>query len=200
MNTTNPISYTYKIIKVDVQSRCMEIVYESEGRATQHIGARMPYVGETVEDIVEHYAPIAYWRTQEIDVVEVEPGLTGTVAHTPQTPSLDTAKTAKLFALAAARYAQEVAGVMVNGVTYDTSREARAQLAGVFAAMQAGVMTEAVWKAANGVFVALNAEEAQVVVQAITRYVQECFATEAALSAQVHAASTPEALAEIVWP
>ena len=43
------IQYTYKIINVDTTARAMEILYVSEGRQTMHIGARLPFEGETIE-------------------------------------------------------------------------------------------------------------------------------------------------------
>lgn len=79
------IAYTYEIINVDPQARCMEIVYRSEGRQTMHISARLPYQGETLETIVQMYAPIAYWQEQEAQVIVPEIGASGAVE--PQEPS-----------------------------------------------------------------------------------------------------------------
>ncbi len=73
------ITYTYTIINVDAAARCMEIVYESEGRARQHIGARLPYEGESLESVVQMYAPVAYWLEQERPVVVPEIGVTGVI-------------------------------------------------------------------------------------------------------------------------
>jgi hypothetical protein len=68
------IPYNYEIIAVDQAARCMEVVYTSPGRQTMHIGARLPYVGEEVEDIVKMYSPVAYWKEQEANVVVPELG------------------------------------------------------------------------------------------------------------------------------
>ena len=82
------ISYTYEIINVDAAARCMEIVYSAEGRQTLHIGARLPFAGEGLEDIVRMYAPVAYWREQETEVVVPEPGTSGKVIPPePQPPT-----------------------------------------------------------------------------------------------------------------
>lgn len=77
------ITYTYEIIKVDEAARCMEIVYTAEGYQTLHIGARLPYEGETLEDIVKMYAPVRYWEEQNTPVVTVNPGQTGSVQILP---------------------------------------------------------------------------------------------------------------------
>jgi hypothetical protein len=74
------ITYTYEIIKVDEAARCMEVVYSSEGRQTMHIGARLPFVGETLEAVVQMYAPVALWREQEAQVVVPEVGAAGVIA------------------------------------------------------------------------------------------------------------------------
>lgn len=73
------IHYTYEIIRVDEQARAMEVVYASEGRQTMHIGARLPYEGESVEAVVQAYAPVAYWREQGASVVAPEVGARGSI-------------------------------------------------------------------------------------------------------------------------
>jgi hypothetical protein len=75
--------YNYEIIKVDEAARCMEVVYTSEGYQTMHIGARLPYEGETTEDIVKMYAPVRYWEEQNTPVVPVNVGQSGTVVVPP---------------------------------------------------------------------------------------------------------------------
>jgi hypothetical protein len=77
------ITYTYEIISVDQQARCMEVVYTAEGYQTLHIGARLPYEGETLEAIVQMYAPVRYWEEQNTPVVTVNPGQTGSVQILP---------------------------------------------------------------------------------------------------------------------
>jgi hypothetical protein len=74
------IEYTYEIIKVDEADRCMEVVYKSDGRQTMHIGARLPFVGETLESIVEMFSPVAYWTSLETPVVVPSIGSGGTIS------------------------------------------------------------------------------------------------------------------------
>lgn len=77
------IQYTYTIINVDQQARCMEIVYEAEGQPVQHVGARLPYEGETVEAVVQMYAPVRYWEELNAPVAPVTPGQTGSIVVPP---------------------------------------------------------------------------------------------------------------------
>lgn len=73
------INYTYTIANVDESARCMEIVYVSEGHETLHVGARLPYEGETLEQIVRMYSPIAYWQERTRTVVPPLVGVTGAI-------------------------------------------------------------------------------------------------------------------------
>lgn len=78
------ITYSYEIIAVDEAARCMEIVYTADGHQTMHIGARLPYEGETIEQIVRMYEPVRYWEEQQFLVVVPQVGTTGTIAPIQQ--------------------------------------------------------------------------------------------------------------------
>jgi hypothetical protein len=80
------ITYTYEIINVDQAARCMEVVYSSEGRQTMHIGARLPFEGESLKAVIQMYAPVALWREQEVVVVAPEQGTSGTITETDPMP------------------------------------------------------------------------------------------------------------------
>jgi hypothetical protein len=74
------LNYTYEIISADAQARCMEVVYSSEGFGTRHISARLPYEGESLEDIIKMYSPVAAWLEQQNTVVAPEIGTTGVIS------------------------------------------------------------------------------------------------------------------------
>lgn len=78
------IEYTYEIIAVNAEARCMEVVYRADGHPTQHIGTRLPYEGEPLESVVAMYAPIRHWEELQAPVVIPQVGVTGTI--TPQAP------------------------------------------------------------------------------------------------------------------
>lgn len=77
------IEYTYEIISVNEQARCMEIVYTATGYPTMHIGARLPYEGETLEAIIHMYAPVRYWEATTQPVVVPVVGTSGALASLP---------------------------------------------------------------------------------------------------------------------
>jgi hypothetical protein len=65
----------------------MEIVYESEGNPTMHVSARLPFEGETLQSIVEMFAPVRYWEELKSPVVVPEVGTTGAITVAPLPPS-----------------------------------------------------------------------------------------------------------------
>jgi hypothetical protein len=73
------INFTYTVISVDEAARCMEIVYVADGHQTMHIGARLPYEGENLEDVVMLFAPIWYWEEQKRTVIAPSIGASGVV-------------------------------------------------------------------------------------------------------------------------
>jgi hypothetical protein len=78
------ITYTYKIIKVDEAARCMEVVYSANGHQTMHIGARLPYEGESLEAVIKMYAPVPFWVELATPVVVPQVGLTGIIVPEPE--------------------------------------------------------------------------------------------------------------------
>jgi hypothetical protein len=78
------ITYTYQITAVDQAARCMEIVYSSEGHQTMHIGARLPFEDESLEQVVRMYAPVRYWEEQQLAVVVPEVGVSGVLEPIPE--------------------------------------------------------------------------------------------------------------------
>lgn len=71
------IEYTYKIVSVDKEAKSMEIVYESPKYGVLHVGARLPWKEETLEDIVLMYNPTRYWLEQETETLEVPENASG---------------------------------------------------------------------------------------------------------------------------
>jgi hypothetical protein len=74
------VNYSYKILSVDEAARCMEVLYTSEGRQPMHIGARLPFVGESLETVIEQFAPVPYWLALEAPVALPTIGATGTIS------------------------------------------------------------------------------------------------------------------------
>jgi hypothetical protein len=197
------IAYTYEIISVNEQARVMEVVYASPGRQTMHIGARLPYQGETVEAIVDMYAPVRFWEEQEAAVVVPQVGVSGSVTPPGVEPTtLGSAKQAKKAEIAAWRYLEETKGVSLGGSTIKTDRESQATISGAYSSLKDGLIASVDWKTADGAFVTLGITEIAAIAQAVAQHVQSSFTAEKTLALQVDAATTIEEVQAIVvpWP
>lgn len=83
------ISYTYEITRVDPDAKAMDILYTSPEYGTTLVGARMPWDGETVEQIAQMYSPVRNWIERTLAVSSVSVGAAGdlsVVLVAPDTP------------------------------------------------------------------------------------------------------------------
>lgn len=104
-------------------------------------------------------------------------------------------------AAAAKRWAVETGGVTVNGEVIDTSRESQAMITGAYNWSNANPSEPIKFKAASGWIVIDNATMVAIA-DAVGAHVQACFATEAAVAAEIKA-GTITTTAEIDaadWP
>lgn len=194
------ITYSYEIINVNPAAKAMEIVYTSEGRQTMHIGARMPYAGESLESIVQMFAPVAYWHEQELAVEPVTEGATGTVAPPAPDMSLSAVKARKYAELADARFQYETSGVWVGGARIKTDRESQGTISGAYTTLKDGLVPSIDWKADNGQWVQLTLAQMAPIAQAVAVHVQGAFSLEKQLCDQVAAATTVEEVQAVAWP
>lgn len=74
------IAYTYEVVAVDESSRCMEVIYRADGYPEQRIGARLPYEGEALEDVIQIFAPVPHWVAMTLPVVVPQVGASGSIA------------------------------------------------------------------------------------------------------------------------
>jgi len=91
------IDYTYDITSVDKEAHTMEIIYSSPDYDDIHVSARLPYKGESLEDIVRNYNPADFWLEQKTPVEDVAVGTKGEqevevrdYSPTPPTPEEQT--------------------------------------------------------------------------------------------------------------
>ena len=80
------IPYSFEIVAVDEAAKCMEVVYTADGYPTMHIGARLPFEGESLEAVVDMYSPVAHWIALSTPVVVPAVGTTGQVTPVAAAP------------------------------------------------------------------------------------------------------------------
>jgi len=83
------IIYTYEIISVNETARCMEVIYSAEGHQTMHIGARLPFEGESIEDVIKAFAPVPLWVDMATPVIVPLIGVTGVIEPEPEPEPID---------------------------------------------------------------------------------------------------------------
>lgn len=201
------IEYTYEIVSVDEAARCMEVVYTSPGREAMHVGARLPYQGENLEDVIAGFAPIGLWAEKDLVVVPPQVGYKGSWSQSSATQTqaeapvtLESARASKLREISAWRYAREVGGITFSGVTISTDRDSQQKIIGALAGLKDGFATSLDWKAADGQWVSLSAEMVSAMSRAVFDHVQSCYQMEKLYSGMVSSASSIEEVANIILP
>lgn len=79
------VQYNYRIIRVDEGNKVMEIRYtplEPSGLGEYTVGARLPYVGEPIESVVQMYAPVGVWQHEAYEFDTVSEGYEGSLTCT----------------------------------------------------------------------------------------------------------------------
>lgn len=115
-----------------------------------------------------------------------------------QADKFQLAKELKRAEIAAARYEQEIAGVVLNGVTVRTDRESQALITGAALKAMQDPDYSCKWKAQNG-FIELSAAEIIAIADAVRAHVQAAFDREADLAPLVEAAETQAELDAITY-
>ncbi|MCM0018440.1 MAG: DUF4376 domain-containing protein [Tagaea sp.] len=111
------------------------------------------------------------------------------LAALPPPPTYAEAKSAKLAALAALRYARETAGI--GG--FRTDRESQALLTGAALAATLDAAYTVDWKGDGG-WITLNAAQLLDAAQAVRAHVQACFSAERAHAEAIEALTTVAAV------
>ena len=114
-------------------------------------------------------------------------------------PTIEDMRQLKKDEIAAARYAAETGGCMVDGVMIATDRGSQALLTAAVVTARLDVEFKTRWKCADGRFKQLDAFQLRAIGDAVIAHVERCFAREGELCELIDAAQTPEELASIRW-
>lgn len=101
--------------------------------------------------------------------------------------------------IAAARWDAETASVSIGGLAIQADRESRGILAQAVQLADMGALTEARWKAADGSFVTLTADQLRGAMMALAAHVQARFDQERSRLAEIAAATTNDEIDEVSW-
>jgi len=75
------ITYTYRVISVNKDSRCAEVLYESESLPTHRVSIRFPFKNESLQQVIEQHAPIYQWSLLLETLPIIEEGMTGSITY-----------------------------------------------------------------------------------------------------------------------
>ena len=73
-------TYSYRILSTNPALGAMTVEFSSPGYATVEVGARMPFVGEPLNEFMTTVAPIGFWLDSKKIVATVEVGASASVA------------------------------------------------------------------------------------------------------------------------
>ena len=117
-----------------------------------------------------------------------------------EAPTLTALRLAKLAELKAARDAQQFGGFVWDGSPFDSDERSQSVLLGMFTTAALGGLPDTPFRLQDNTWRVLSAADMVQVWGALQMLIAGAFAQFAALEAQVFAASTPEAIAGVVWP
>lgn len=102
---------------------------------------------------------------------------------------------------AARRFAIETGGIVVNGIQINTSRESQSMIVGAYNYVLANPKKTIRFKTVSG-WTDLDAAAVTAIANAIGTHVQDCFALEAQISADIDSGAISEiaAIDAIAWP
>ena len=83
------IQYTCEILSVDVDANHMMLMFRSEGRRDILVGAKLPTIDQTTEDVIKLAAPIQQWLDDETEVNIPEVGQVISLTYEPPAPPVD---------------------------------------------------------------------------------------------------------------
>lgn len=197
------ISYTYKIQKVDATSKVMEIEYSADGYATLLIGARLPLLSETLEQVVQSYAPIGTWVQEKAEVQVPAEGRVGTISSSPEVASansLEEAKQAKVWDLVKWRQSADMVGITASGAHFATGQQVQQSLITSLVAMQSNLIPSAYVIASDGRYVNLTLPQLTTAATAVMQRARVLSEQEQILRDQIINATSVEQVQSVAIP
>lgn len=71
------MNYSYTVIRVDQDAKCMDVEFKADGFDPIVVGVRLPMLGENVDAVIKSCAPNFTWNPQIIEYATVAIGTSG---------------------------------------------------------------------------------------------------------------------------
>ena len=111
---------------------------------------------------------------------------------------LKTVKSKKLKEIASLRYDEEVKGIEVDGIHFNTDRSSVSRLYSEYSIAVNDESYSTTWKTNKG-FINLSREQFINIVKKVRQYIQSCFDKEKSLTDKINSSKTLEELKKINW-
>ena len=72
-------TYTFEVVSVNEELRCMELLYKSEGLPDTLVGTKLPLIDESLENVAQRFAPTEVWDNISAQFAVPAVGATGAV-------------------------------------------------------------------------------------------------------------------------
>ena len=73
------LNYTFEIVAVNEQARCMEVLYKATNYPDTLVGVRLPFVGENLLAVINMFSPASAWIEQQKEIVVPLIGTSGEI-------------------------------------------------------------------------------------------------------------------------
>lgn len=78
------MQYTYSVVRVDQDVKCIEVNFMAEGFSPILVSMPIPRLGDNIDSVIQSYAPWTIWQPQVIEYAEIAVGKSG--SYVPPTP------------------------------------------------------------------------------------------------------------------
>lgn len=196
------VQYTYTIDSVDNETNTMMVSYRSEGLPDAMVSTRLPFDGETVEEVVKSCAPFSFWEMSNLTYTSVEVGVSGNIDTSSDfieeeaSKDIDTLKKEAIDRITewrngklsnGARYGEELIGG--DHKTLNTLRSIKQNISdGIYASVD--------FKLKNGAFTVIDGSNVDEAISIVATYMQSIFTEEKAKVEYVNALTDIDAVVD----
>lgn len=209
MNITD-YDYNYIIESVDNEAGVMVVKYTAEGKDDYVASARLPFEGESLEQVVEEYSPVNLWYFNDAPKQSVLGGTNGS-RHAafkavvvenipepePEPETIESVKQDKLDALAEWRRNKLDRTIYSGSYLINANQRSVSILRGMVNDMQAGLYTDVVFKLGDNTFITADQALIYSFFEAAISNVRNMFTKESEISTMINNSSSIESVKAI---
>jgi len=194
------IQYTYSIDEVNEENKTMLVTYSATGLTTTKVSARLPFVDETLDDVIKAHAPYNLWTLEGSEYGSVSAGLSGVIEPEAfdegeiTVADLASAKEAKYAEIKEWRKAKQLGFIIVDGYTVHPNQRTLNALRSVKDGISSGLYIEVNYKFANDEFHVIGIDTVNSLITAVSLAIQSLYDDEKSKIEEVSAITDMDAV------